>query len=989
MNVSLFARRIGLTALLWTSLAAEGWSQTATGTITGVVSDVESLGPVSAAQVHLPQLRIGALTQANGRYLLVNVPAGRHRLMAERIGYGTETREITVTAGQATEVNFAMAQDALALDEIVVTGTAGQARRREVGNTIAQVNVAQVIEPVTNIGSMLQGRLAGVRIVEGGGYSGSGADIRLRGNVSMSMSNQPLVYIDGVRAKSEPYPGAFGQGGRGSGGSMQLSNPLSDINPADIERIELVKGPAATTLYGTEAAAGVIQIFTKSGAGGATVWSMDLNEGFSYMRPHYNEEAPRLFADPILRHGLKQGYGLQVRGGTADRLGYFVSGKWENNQGAWFTDYQKGLALRANMQFRPHEDLLIQFNQGYTRTDLSNPAGGGTGSTLYFALARGDQAAYGFGSGTRSPDVLRRYLDQRNFTTTNRYVNGFTATWTPLANFVHRLTLGHDYAGFGVERIFPYCWRCGLQGSTARDLGSIHETKSENRLLSLDYVGSLTIDLLENLRSTFSFGVQGVENNEETVWASGLDFPGPGDYTVSSTARREGWSSKLRMITGGFFVQDMLGFADRYFLTLGVRVDGNSAFGSGLGLQPYPKASLSYVLSDESFWPESLGQMKLRAAYGWAGRAPGAFDAVRTWDPVGWGTDQSAFKPQNLGNPDLGPERTREIELGFDGSAMRDRLTVAFTYYSQSTVDALFTVPSSVTDGGWAAQLENVGEINNSGAELTVNATVLALPSLRWEIGTGVMLNKSEVVSLGGSPPFSVGGGGWVIEGQPAPVVRAHWIENYDEAAEPIITPDKLLGPAYPTRIVNLQSTITLPGGIQLSGRGELQGGHYIANGDENGVMGRFIPSTPCFAAYRKVEPGWELGPPYQERGIPLPARGQPFPSSVLAWERANCFGQLHGTLSTQPSDYFELRDVSVAVPLSSLLPSSVTGWADQLHLTASLKNAWGWKNRRLRFGHPESGVESGGARTYALVKDISRGLPIQSGLLVSLRAVF
>ena len=969
-------------------LSGEAWAQT--GTVTGTVTDAGTLAPVSSAQVFIPGLQIGTLTQANGRYLLVNVPAGTHTVRAERIGYATVEQEVTVAADQAMEVNIMMAEDVLALDEIVVTGTAGQARRREIGNTIAQVNMADVAAGARSVGSMLQGRLAGVRIIEGGGYSGAGADIRLRGNVSMSMSNQPLVYIDGVRAKSEPYPNPQGINWD-LGGSLQLSNPLDDISPEDIERIEIVKGPAATTLYGTEAAAGVIQIFTKKGGTGAAQWTVDISEGASYMRPHYgNTEAPRLYADPILRHGLRQNYGLSVRGGTDD-LGYYVSGSFKDNQAAFETQWDKGVALRANMQLRPADDVQLEFNNSFTRTQVSNPHAGGTGYSLYFALGRGDKAGYGFGTGARSAEILPIYLEQSNFNYMDRYVNGLTVNYTPSDNFTHRLTLGHDLASFDTESIYPFCWRCDAGGgfnatAPGADAGRIYVMASANRLWSIDYVGTLGFDLTSNVRSTFSFGFQGVQNTEESVRASGRDFPGPGDYTISSTARKSANQDRLRVITGGFFLQDMLALSDKYFLTAGLRVDGNSAFGSGLGLQPYPKVSMSYVLSDEDFWPETLGQTKLRAAYGWAGRAPGAFDAVRTWDPVGWGDTQAAFAPQNQGNPDLGPERTRELEVGFDASVLDGRVSADVTYYSQTTTDALFNVPSAGSGGGWNSQLQNVGEISNSGFEVTLNATLFQASSFQWDVGGGLMTNKSEVVSLGDSPPFSVGNGGWVIEGQPAPVIRADWIENYYSPGEPDITKNKLLGPAFPTTLLQANTSLTLPGGIQISGRGEFQGGHYIRNSDESGIMGRFIPSTPCFDAYRKVEPGWELGPPHQERDIPVPPAGQAFPADVLAWERANCFGQFSGTLSTQPSDYFELRDVTVMVPISNLV-ESLSGLANRIDLTASWKNAWGWKNNRLRFGHPESGTE--GSDGFRLVKNISRGLPIQSYYTFALRAVF
>jgi hypothetical protein len=225
-----------------------------------------------------------------------------------------------------------------------------------------------------------------------------------------------------------------------------------------------------------------------------------------------------------------------------------------------------------------------------------------------------------------------------------------------------------------------------------------------------------------------------------------------------------------------------------------------------------------------------------------------------------------------------------------------------------------------------------------------------------------------------------------VIEGQPAPVIKAHRVANYYEAAEPVIVADSILGPASPTRIINANTTITLPGGIALSARGELQSGAWMLNSGENGAMSRSVPTPPCFEAYRKVEPGWELGPPGKERGIPSGSR----PATLLAWERANCFGQINPSLSTHPSDYFELRDVTMNVPVSSLLPS-YTGWADRLDLTVSFRNPWGWKHKEMVFGHPESGVVSGaGAQQNPLVKSIAiGGYPIQSYFTTSLRATF
>ncbi|MBI4520601.1 MAG: carboxypeptidase-like regulatory domain-containing protein, partial [Gemmatimonadetes bacterium] len=236
------------------------------GTLTGQVVAAGTLRPLVGAQVYVVGTSIGGLTNASGRYLFTNVPDGSATLRVELIGYAAAERQVTITPGSTLTQDFQLTEEALSLDEIVVTGTAGTARRREVGNTIAQINTATISEPITSVDGLLQARAPGVLVSAQSGGSGSGATIRLRGNVSVALSNQPLLYVDGVRVKSEPYP-------LGADGARAPASPLNDINPADVERIEIIKGAAATTLYGTEAAAGVIQIFTKKGTQGAPVWT--------------------------------------------------------------------------------------------------------------------------------------------------------------------------------------------------------------------------------------------------------------------------------------------------------------------------------------------------------------------------------------------------------------------------------------------------------------------------------------------------------------------------------------------------------------------------------------------------------------------------------------------------------------------------------------------------------------------------------------------
>ena len=252
---------LGLLALMVVS--STPLSAQENGRITGTVTESSSGGPVSDAQVYLPDDAIGTLSRANGRYLIINVPTGTYTIRAERIGLGSAEQQVTITAGGIATVDFVLEELALGLDEIVVTGTAGAARRREIGNSIAQINVAELPDRPVDMIDLLQGAAPGLDMSATGGELGVAPAIRLRGNSSVSMSNNPIIYIDGVRMRSEPLAHVAAPDHRGIRGSNTSKSPLNSINPNDIERIEIMKGSAATTLYGTEASAGVIQIFTK------------------------------------------------------------------------------------------------------------------------------------------------------------------------------------------------------------------------------------------------------------------------------------------------------------------------------------------------------------------------------------------------------------------------------------------------------------------------------------------------------------------------------------------------------------------------------------------------------------------------------------------------------------------------------------------------------------------------------------------------------
>jgi TonB-dependent starch-binding outer membrane protein SusC len=934
------------------------------GTITGIVRDAKTLAPVGAVQVHIPNLALGVLAQANGRFVLPNVPAGTHTIRAERIGFRPAVAEVTVVDNQTVEVNLDISEDVLSLDAIVATGTAGAARRREVGNTMSQIDVAQVAEPVSSIDNLLQGRAPSLYVSGGSGGSGNGARIRLRGLVSMSMSNQPLIYVDGLRIKSEPYPA-------GPSGPQDRQSPINDINPADVERVEIIKGAAATTLYGTEAAAGVIQIFTKRGsnASGRPTWTAQMDQGFNYIRPWGPDldqcvmggrwpvqagaqviNCKYMFQDPILRNGHLQRYSLSVGGGQQD-LRYFLSFAMDDSQGGIETDWEKRLSLRGNASFRPNQKMLIDFSSAVTSQDVQNTRQGNTGTSTVMVANQ----EY-WGPTSRTEEALREMLRRTSKRDLNRFITGVTMQYEPIPSLTNKVTVGLDIADWRGSHELPYGWRF------PEELGQMTREVSQTITSSVDYTSSLRTQLTTELRSTFSFGAQFVDSREEVIDAIGRDFPGPGEYTVTSTARHDSQQSLLRVVTGGFFVQGLFDFRDRYFLTVGLRVDGNSSFGQDFGLQPYPKVSLAYVISDESFWPEGLGEMKLRTAYGHAGRAPGAFDAVRTWNPTGYGTTRSALLPGNLGNEEMGPERTQELEAGFDGAFLGGRLRADYTYYRRTTQDALFQVRPPVSGGNWGAQLENVGEIQTWGHEIQLNGTVIDVPALGLDLGLSVATNGSEVTSLGGSPRFNLGNSAWVEEGKPAPVIRGNMITNFWEKAEPIIVNDTVFGPHSPTLLISPSASFTFPGGVSLSGRAEYSGGWWLTSTQESTVMTRRLDWPACYPAYQKKADGQE--------------------AELYAWERAKCFMGLPG-LYINPGDLLELRDITLSIPVTRFVPRT-----SQAQLTLSARNLWYWTKKELMVGHPEANAQSGQGISQ-ITRNIAEQLPPSSSFVVAFRVVF
>ena len=941
-------------AIIMMVFAAPASAQT--GTIEGRVTQGSTGEPLVGAQVAVVGTNIGGRTDDDGRFVLLNVPSGSTQLRVLLIGYAMGTLQLNVTAGSVTTANVQLSTSVLRLDEIVVTGTAGGARRREVGNSISQISASDIVAPPSDMSQMLQARSAGVQVMQTSGMAGSGSQIRLRGAVSVSQSNQPLIYIDGVRIRSGGYrrnrpPVGF----TGRSGNIQAS-PLNDINPADIERIEVIKGAAASTLYGTEAAAGVIQIFTKKGSQGRASWTVQAEQGFSKSLAFGTDENPFLNLKPCtagtscwdqwtqsatigqcgengagppganevnihcswLRNGYRQKYAASVGGGS-DRFQYFVSGAFNDYDGVLPKDNEKTLVSRGNFSFDVSDDLRIDLNSSYTNNRISNTAAGNNAHGLTLNVFRAERNYFGDGD----PNNLRQLLNQDIETEINHLVSGGTINYSPVSWFSNRFTLGYDLAQQENRNLRPF-------GFVRATRGILSDEQIKYQTLTADYAGNINFNISSTLRSTFSFGGQSVTEEVIRTTAYGQDFPGPGVPTVSSAALFIAAESRIRTVNAGFFVQDLLAYQDKYFFTVGARFDGNSTFGKNLGIEVYPKAQVSYVISDEDFFPEGLGEMKLRGAFGWSGRAPDAFDAIRTWDPIP--VDGSpGFTPNNVGNPDVGPEKTREIEVGFEWAFLNNKISTDFTYYEQRTTDALFNVSQIPSLGFLQSQAANVGKLNNKGIELSVNAIIVDQPDFGFDVGSNFYTNKSEVLELGAAVPFGAGGG-WVEEGLPVMVLTGLNTRNRNLVAIPdtacgptcAANDEFPFGPQQPTFTWSHSATLRLPEGITLSARGEVQTGAFISMGVASNALQRSVQFPLCSNAHAILNAAAAgSGDAYYD-GIGL-----------TAWERQACIPANHDSdLHVYKQDFWKLRDVTARIPMGFAFPQ-----LNSATLTLTLQN--------------------------------------------------
>jgi TonB-linked SusC/RagA family outer membrane protein len=702
------------------------------------------------------------VADADGRYNLLGVPAGSATLRVQLIGYGTLERAVTVVTGQSAVVDFELSTEALGLDEIVVTGTAGGMQRRAVGNVVGSLDVGSALQlsAPASVQQLLSGQVSGVAVQLGGGNVGSGGAIRIRGMSTEALNSNPLVYVDGIRVSGGPAAGVAGSG----------ISRLNDLNPEDIERIEVIKGPAAATLYGTEASNGVIQVITKKGRPGGVVTEAMIRQGGNWfmnaegripanynLMPDGSIVSQNLIRDeleagrPIFRTGRVQSYSLSVRGGQ-EKFTYYLSANHDDEEGFQFNNDQSRTSLRTNLQLAASDNLDVSAEVGVIRSDaafVSDGQAGGTGAiNLIYGGDPLNKNTHFRGFGTGPPEVFRD-IDARE--KLNRATASATLAHRPWPWLSHRLVVGTDWTDSDRFQFTPRLPAGSYPYYGANSVGnkSLNHDRDVNQ--TADYSATASFELSPTLTSATSTGVQYFVRQSLSASASGNNMPTSAVSTVSAAAVRAGTESFEENKTFGVFVQQTIGWRDQAFLTGAVRADANSAFGESFEAAYYPKISGTWVISDGDFWNVGFVEsLRLRAAWGKSGLQPAAFAAVRTYAPTTGPGESPTVTPGNLGNPDLKPEIGEELEVGFDASVLQNRLNIEFTHYRQRTRDLIVQELVAPSLGFAGSRFVNIGEVKNSGYEIMVVGRPISTPSLEFSVTVTGALNHNLLVSLGG-----------------------------------------------------------------------------------------------------------------------------------------------------------------------------------------------------------------------------------------------
>jgi TonB-dependent starch-binding outer membrane protein SusC len=763
------------------------------GAITGTITDAATHTPISDVQIRILGTSQGTISRDNGTYRIGGVRVGAVSLVAQRVGYKESTPLIvTVTDGGTATADFALSAAATTLSEVVVEATGETERSRESGNLVNNIT-ADSVPPaaIADLSDALSGRAPGVQIQQFSGTTGGGSQISIRGANSISLSNAPLLIIDGVRADNAESSGDASLNTGGQGPSR-----FDDIDPNDIETIEVVKGPAGAALYGAAGANGVIYVTTKHGVAGHTRWSTHAEYGslrnYTTFNPNYdimgnygsasqpsvgqgctldfqaagictptsgvNTFNPLQALSPF-GDGYRDSYGGSVSGGT-DAAQYFLSGDFYREQGVFINNVDRRGNAHATLTSHPSSTVDVSLTATYLQGRLSLPQ---NDNALFGIIGDGllgtayNDANHGYFEGL-TPSIIAQF---NTFQNTDRYTTGATGTWRALPWFTATVQGGIDFLNRLDDNVLPANLIVNNGPQTA--LGSVIADPAQVWTYTTSVTGTASYAFSSSLHAKTTLGGQYVDNTTRLFPVSGVGLVGTSTSLAGASSEFTATEANTDEPTFGLYGQEELSLNDRVFLTGTLRHETDGILDEPAPATTYPSGSLSWVIGEEPWFPKTpiLSSVRLRTALGVAGQIPDFRQAAIFFDAQPVRINQADVGGAVLAGTGahLDPERSVEAEGGFDAGLFNDRINVTATYYNKTTHDALVLAtlgPSlgGVPGGNPPSRFLNIGETTNKGFEAGINGTLIKSRPVTVELAATGSINRNKLVTLGDAVPL-------------------------------------------------------------------------------------------------------------------------------------------------------------------------------------------------------------------------------------------
>jgi TonB-linked SusC/RagA family outer membrane protein len=790
-------------ALLGLVTMSAAWAQGPTEhLVKGKVAE-DNGDPLPGANVRIKGTTIGTVADADGNFTFTIPDANGQAVTIEStfIGYAAVSNSIVALAGQSTTLEVKLLTDFLALDEVVVTGQGVATTRKQLGNYISTINASSISNGAANNPiAALQGKVAGAQIMQNNGNPAGGFTVRLRGASTIVGSSEPLYIVDGVIVNN------------GTNNVTDLSitisgnndfspgtNRMADINPNDIERIEVINGAAASAIYGSRASNGVVQIFTKKGVTGKPTVTFSTSVTVSELRKkidvnmHPERFGPptnrfpvtsgeindqrltaillfnRLFPtkspaqrydyqDDIFRTGIGSDNYFSVSGGS-DKTKYLFSGSHYINEGTVKgTDFSRYSAkLRIDQTLNSWAKLSVGSN--FIRSFANERPDGNSFYSPINSVFIIDNA-YDLNERDANGKLLAVEPTRLNplsviegikmTNTVNRVISDMQLNLTPVSGLRVDYTFGLDtYSQLGQTFIdrYPY------PGVNLAFFADGYASNATQQVLQLnnDLTISYQTDIAEDIESTTVIGgtVQYDKSNFSQI--QGRDMI-PLIETVNGAKTPVGAASEFiteRSIQGAF-LQQTFSYKQFVYLTAAGRIDGSSVFGKQNRSQFYPKASVNLIASElfkDAAWTKKFNLVKFRFAYGESGNLTnlGPYSRFSNYDPLAYvGNTRPFVRSQTQGNPDVGPERQSEIEFGLDLAALNNRIGFEVNVYNKKVKDLLLDLTIAPSTGS-ANVNTNIGSLTNKGVEVIVKGTPVKTSNFTWNITVIFSRNRNRV----------------------------------------------------------------------------------------------------------------------------------------------------------------------------------------------------------------------------------------------------